>query len=38
MKIIPKLALAAVLATSVSGVALTVPAAAQKKMAESVGL
>ncbi|MEK9209666.1 hypothetical protein [Sphingomonas sp. 2378] len=38
MKIIPKLALAAVLATSVSGVALTVPAAAQKKKEEAGGL
>ncbi|MEJ8629444.1 hypothetical protein P0F65_05620 [Sphingomonas sp. I4] len=37
MKIIPKLALAAVLATSVSGVALTVPAVAQKKKAEEAG-
>ncbi|WP_230480816.1 hypothetical protein [Sphingomonas sp. Leaf21] len=38
MKIIPKLALAAVLATSVSGVALAVPAAAEKKKEEAGGL
>ena len=37
MKIIPKLALAAVLATSVSGVVLTVPAVAQKKKGEEAG-